>query len=239
MNTVYLIAATIFVLIFFRIAKLVGLKNRITQRYLPLLSGLELAMWAAIIIGSVDLLLSEKRYYPYLIILLILVFMLLLVWFYVKDIVAGYLFRVRHNPIKGQLLESDKVQGTIRMVGLSQLTVETPAGLWYRVPYSSLVTRMLSIQSPHGLSSGETVVRLHLDNTVDIGSFARKARESLALASWCVASKPINVQLDLEDAGVVRISFFMLDPGYLPAAKMRLEKLAAGFADQDEVVKSH
>ncbi len=229
MNTVYLIAAAVFAVIFFRFAKLASLRSRMTQRYLPFLSGLELALWTFIIFGSADLFLSDKLYYPYLIILMISIFMLLVVWFYIKDIIAGFLFRVRHNPIKGHLLDYEKLHGTIRVVGSSQLTIETADGQWRKVPYSALVTQTLSIQSQHTLSPGETVITIKLQGKVDPGYFERFVRETLALSSWCVASKPITVQPDLEEEGSLRISFFMLDPAYLSLAKDRLAKLARKF----------
>lgn len=231
MNTIYLTVAALFAVIFFRFAKLVSLRNRFTQRYLPLLNGLELALWTFIIFWSADLFLSDKQYYPYLIILMISLFMLLLVWYYVKDIVAGFLFRLRHNPIKGHLLDCEKLHGTIRDVGLSQLTVETAEGQWRKVPYSALVTQTLSIQSQHALSPGETVITVKLQGAVDPGYFARFVRETLALSSWCVASKPITVQPNQEEEGSMRISFFMLDPSYLSLAKDRLAKLASKFQE--------
>lgn len=229
-STAYLIVAVIFAIIFFRIAKLVSLRSRVTHRYLPLLNALELALWTYIVFGTVDLLFSEKLYYPYLISLLITVSMGLLVWFYLKDIVAGFLFRIRHNPLKGQLLDEQQLHGTIRNIGLSQLTIETPEGQWRKVPYSLLVTRSLSLQSQHSYAPGETIIHIRLASAVDPGYLERIVRETLALSSWCVASKPITVQSDPEDESSLRISFFMLDPSYLALAKAQIDKLALRFS---------
>jgi len=230
-STVYLIVAVIFAIIFFRIAKLVSLRSRVTHLYLPILNALELALWTYIVFGTADLLFSEKQYYPYLISLFITVFTALLVWFYLKDIVAGFLFRIRHNPIKGQLLDDQVLHGTIRDIGLSQLTLETPEGQWRKVPYSALVTRTLSLQSQHTHAPGETVIRIRLATAVDPGYFQRIVRETLALSSWCVAAKPITIQSDPEDGNSLRISFFMLDPSYLALAKAQIDKLVLKFSE--------
>jgi hypothetical protein len=61
---------------------------------------------------------------------------------------------------------------------------------------------------------------------VDPGYFTRFVRESLALSSWCVTAKPITVQPDLEEEGMLRISFFMIDPAYLTMARDQIVNLA-------------
>ena len=226
MNTVLILAAIIFAVIFFRVAKLLSLRSRLTLQYLPILGALELALWTAIIFWTADLLLADKQYYPYLIILLLVVFTLLLVWYYVKDIIAGFIFLVRHNPLKGQVLDCEAVKGTIRVIGLSQITIETSQGQWQRVPYSALVTQPLSLTSQHTLAPGETVIKVKLLGNVDPGYFTRFVRESLALSSWCVTAKPITVQPDLEEEGMLRISFFMIDPAYLTMARNQIANLA-------------
>ena len=231
-NTAYLIVAVVVAVVFFRIAKLISLRSRITHRYLPLLNALELALWTYIVFGTADLLLSDKSYYPYLVALLITLFMGLLVWFYIKDVVAGFLFRIRHNPLSGQLLDDQQLKGTIRAIGLSQLTIETAEGQWRKVPYSALVNRTLSIQSQHSPSPGETVIRIKLQAAVDPGYFQRVVRETLALSSWCVASKPITVHSDPDEEGSLRISFFMLDPSYLTMAKEQITTLADRFTSK-------
>jgi hypothetical protein len=230
---IYLLIATVFAVVFFRAAKTIGVRNRVTQRYLPVLNAAELVLWAIIVFGSVDLFLDDKTYYPYLVILLSMTFMLIIVWYYLKDIVAGFLFRVRHNPLLSQVLETRELQGTIRRVGLSQLTVELSDGKLLRVPYSTLVTQSLSLYGQHSMTAAETTVQIKVDHAVDPGLFRRMVRQSLALSSWCIVAKPISIVPEPDSEGTFRVSFFLLDPSYLPQAKDRLSTLAKNIDKRD------
>ncbi|MBK5277597.1 MAG: hypothetical protein JJE09_01920 [Bacteroidia bacterium] len=224
-TTVYLIAAIAFILFLFRIVKLFSLRSKATQKYIPLVSALELTIWTSLVFWAINIFFSDISYYSFLVIILVTVFTLLLVWFYVKDIVAGSLFRVRHNPMKDQILHSAEIHGAIRKIGLSQLTVELTDGQLYRVPYSSLVSQKLSLQSPDSIAPGEIVIKVPIHTTIDPGYFTQRVRETLALSSWCVASKPISIQPDLSDEGILRISFFILDSSYQSLAKNKLISL--------------
>lgn len=226
-TTIYLIATIGGIMLLFKIAKLGSLRSKAAQKYIPLVSALELASWTFIVFWAVSIFFFAEQYYSLLVIILFIVFVLLLVWFYVKDIVAGFLFRIRHNPIEDQVLNSAEVKGAVRRVGLSHLTIELADGLWYRVPYSSLVTQKLSLQASQLVAPGEIALKVQVHTKIDPGYFAQRVRESLALSSWCVASKPIRVQPDLTEDGMFRISFFILDASYRSLAVERLKSLVS------------
>ena len=208
-------------LAFFRIARLLGVRNRIVQKITPVLTILELLLWTIIIFWSASIFLSSRSYYPILVITLAVLFTLLLTWFYLKDIVAGYIFRVRHNPVKGQILTCETVHGSVRILGLSQLTVETDEGQWLRIPYSSVVNRSLSLQSPRQIVPGETTLELSVHRWDNPGKLEKMLKKVLAQSPWCIASKPINIQF-IPEENKVKISFFLLDYVYVQQVKDRL-----------------
>ena len=208
-------------LAFFRIAKLFGVRNRIVQKIMPVLIILELLLWTIIIFWSANIFLSTRTYYLILVITLAVLFTLMLTWFYLKDIVAGYIFRLRHNPAKGQILTCDSINGNVRMLGLSQLTVETESGQWVRIPYSSVVTRVLSLQSPRQIVPGETTLELSVYRWDNPGKLEKVIKNILAQSAWCIASKPINVEFVPEE-NKAKISFYLLDHVYVQVVKDRL-----------------
>ncbi len=220
-NTFYLIVTVALMLAFFRIARLLGVRNRIVQKITPVLTILELLLWTIIIFWSASIFLSSRSYYPILVITLAVLFTLLLTWFYLKDIVAGYIFRVRHNPVKGQILTCETVHGSVRILGLSQLTVETDEGQWLRIPYSSVVNRSLSLQSPRQIVPGETTLELSVHRWDNPGKLEKMLKKVLAQSPWCIASKPINIQF-IPEENKVKISFFLLDYVYVQQVKDRL-----------------
>jgi hypothetical protein len=220
-STFYLIISVALMLAFFRIARLLGVRNRIVQKISPLLTILELLLWTIIIFWSANIFLSSRSYYPILVVTLAVLFTLMLTWFYLKDIVAGYIFRLRHNPVKGQILTCETVHGSVRNLGLSQLTIETDGGQSLRIPYSSVVTRTLSLQSPRQIVPGETTVELSVYKWDNPPKMERMLKKVLAQSPWCIASKPINIQF-IPEENKVKISFFLLDHVYVQQVKDRL-----------------
>ncbi len=220
-NTFYLVIFIALVLALFRVTKILGVRNLVIQKIGPLLNVLELLLWTVIVFWSAGAFLSNKSYYNALIIILAVLFTLMLSWFYLKDIVAGFLFRVRHNPLKGQILTCDVVHGSVHVLGLSQLTVETDEGQWIRIPYSALVTRSLSLQSPRHVVIGETTLELNVKKGVNPVKAERVLKRILSQSAWCIASKPIKVQMNA-DNDKIRISFYLLDPVYSNLVKSSL-----------------
>ena len=183
-STFYLVISVAIVLVFFRIARIVGVRNRVVQKVSPFLTILELLLWTIIIFWSANIFLSSRSYYPILVITLAVLFTLMITWFYLKDIVAGYIFRVRNNPVRGQILTCEGVQGSVRMLGLSQLTVETEEGQWLRIPYSSIVTCSLSLQSPRQNIPGETTLELSVHGWDNPDKMERMLKKVLAQSPW-------------------------------------------------------
>ena len=229
-STFYLVISVALVLAFFRIARIVGVRNRLVQKVSPFLTILELLLWTIIIFWSASIFLSSRSYYPILVITLAVLFTLMLTWFYLKDIVAGYIFRLRHNPVRGQILTCETVRGSVRMLGLSQLTIETDEGQWLRIPYSSVVTRSLSLQSPRQIIPGETTLELTVHRWDNPGKMERIVKKVLAQSPWFIASKPVNIQF-IPEENKVRISFSLLNHVYLQLVKDRLES-SLGLSDK-------
>lgn len=219
-DTLYLIISIVLAAAFFRIVKLLGVRNQVVRKITPALTLVELLLWTIIIFWSASIFLSTRSYYPVLVITLALLFTLMLTWFYLKDIVAGYIFRLRHNPVKGQILTCENIHGIVRTLGISQLTVETDEGRWLRIPYSSLVAQSLSLQSPRLVIPGETTLELSISNWDNPGKIESIVKTVLAQSPWWIASKPINIQF-IPELNKLNISFFLLDPVYVQLVKER------------------
>ena len=225
MNLFYLIVGIFFTFTFFRIAALMSSNYGFFQRISPLLHFGEFVAWSFIFWESISLLFSGKSYYSFLNGSLSIIFILLIVWFYIKDIIAGFIFRIRHNPMKGQVLRCAAIDGTIRSIGLSQLIIETSEGQKNRVPYSNLVTRIISIQSKRMIARGEISLLFDIHNIKDFNLFEGMVRETLAQSFWCIASKPISIQPDITEENKIKISFFLIDPSYLTLARESISLL--------------
>ncbi|MBL7870062.1 MAG: hypothetical protein JNM78_00515 [Cyclobacteriaceae bacterium] len=222
---IYLIITSGLTFIGVKTLKLICLRNKTTLKFIPFVSAFELVVWTSILFWAIDIFFSRKSYYLYLIIILVLSLTALLVWFYVKDIIAGFLFKIRHNPIKNQILQSKEWNGIIKKIGVSHLSIEQQDRKWHRIPYSLLVNVTLSLLSPRSQTSSETTMKVELNPNIDPEYFTARLRESLATSSWCVACKPILVQPDLAAEGILLISFYILNPSYQALAKDKVNQL--------------
>jgi small-conductance mechanosensitive channel len=220
-NVIYFALAAVAMLAFFRITKILAFRSTIVQNILPALNILELILWTVIAFWSARMFLSTRSYYPHLVIILALLVAFMVTWFYIKDIVAGFLFRVRHNPIKGQTLRCESLKGSIRRLGISQVTVETEDGQWLRVPYSSIITRSLSLHSLRQTTPGETTLELGIETLKNPQHTEQRLRTILAQSPWCIVSKPLTIQF-IPHENKIKISFFLIDPIYLQPVKDRL-----------------
>ncbi len=228
----YVFVIAVLIVVVSRTAQVLSLRNRFVQKYIPLLKLGELTLWSILVFYSMQIIFATTPYYSYLLFASVTIYIGLLFWFYIKDIVAGYLFRIRHNPVKGQTLHYHAMHGTVKDIGISQLLIETTAGQLTRIPYSSLVTQTISLLPPHPVSGGETVLRFEISSVSDMGQIERAAREMLALSSWCIASKPITIEPDVESQNVIKISFSLINQVYLPLAQDRLTRLMDKFNRQ-------
>lgn len=212
-----------------RIMRLIGTRKRTLRPYIPVFNLVEFTAWTALVFAVIKMFFSNSVYYSYLVLFIEIAYASLFIWYYLKDIVAGFLFRIRHNPIKGQLITNDTLHGTIKGIGTSQLIVESTSGTLTRVPYSGLVTKPLSLQIQYRNVPGETVLKFKLNTLKDHGTLERSVRKALALSSWCIASKPITITTDPADHQSIDILFYMIDPVYVPLAKETLTRVLVDF----------
>src|SRR5690606_843013 len=71
---------------------------------------LEILIWTVYFFRSLEYLFGTRSYYDYLLTALVLIGLGLLIWLYLKEVVAGAFFRLQHNPKTGRFLQtSDQI----------------------------------------------------------------------------------------------------------------------------------
>jgi hypothetical protein len=149
-----------------------SLYNRIAVS-LPIL---ELIAWIAFIFWSTSYTLSQKSYYPVLVVVLVVVLVILLAWFLVRDFIAGVLLKSQRIYKTGQIIKTAQYSGRITRMGNLHLSLQTEQGESARIPYSVLSnsviikqkqdfadTNTFSITVPQSLSKEEWIKKLETD----------------------------------------------------------------------------
>lgn len=220
----YLLFITTAFLLFlaFRVLRFVSYRVSLVRKYYPLIIGLELGLWITFLFWLINHFFKSKPYYNNLVLVLVLTAVILLVWFYIKDVVAGFLFRIKHNPMVGQLIESPEGVGAIKKLSASQIMVEEEGRKIIRIPYSKILNKSISIASDDIHAASEVVIRLGTDSGTDLNDMERRIRLVLLQSPWCVPHKPIRIEFPSNENGGIEIAFHLVDKSFAETAKLKI-----------------
>ncbi len=223
----YILFVVIAVLLFlvFRVARLLSYRIRGLKKVYAILVAIELAIWITFLFWMIHFFFKEKSYYNELLLVLVVTAVVLLVWFYIKDVVAGFLFRIKHNPSLGQILDSEEAQGVIKRMDPSQVFVEHDGGEVIRIPYSRLMGKSLILRTEDVRSASEVTLQLPVSGKRDQVVLEKRIRLLLLQSPWCVPAKPIKIEFTSGDHERIEISLHLVSKSFAEAAKARVDQL--------------
>ncbi|MEQ8361855.1 MAG: hypothetical protein RH948_03245 [Cyclobacteriaceae bacterium] len=149
----------------------------------------------------------------------------LLVWYYIKDIVSGFIFKIKHNPSVGQELNSTVGNGIIKKLSVSQVFVESEGRETLRIPYSQLLNKSINLNNVDIHSASEVILRFDGISQNDPINLEKKIKVALLQSSWCVPNKPIRVEFLSGEKPGVEVSLHLVDKGFGEVARMKLKGL--------------
>jgi len=223
-----LVAIAFILFIGFRVLRYTSYRVGTVRKFYPIFIAVELGLWIAFIFGMVNYFLSTKSYYKELVLVLVVTAVILVVWFYIKDVVAGFLFRIKHNPIAGQVIRFSNVNGVIKTLAPSQLMIEEEGGKILRIPYSKLLNKSISLDNGDTYSASEVVIYLDVNAGADYTDAERRIKQTLLQFPWCVPHKPIRIGLSPQGKQGIEITFHLVDKSFAEAAKVKVKELFEG-----------
>lgn len=224
-NYILFVATAGLLFILFRVIRLLSLRIQVLKRFYSLLVALELSVWMIFLFWLVNYFFGNKSYYNELVLVLVVTSVIILVWFYVKDVMAGFLFRIAHNPSLGQLLYSEEADGVIKKLDPSHILVEHEAGEIIRVPYSRLLGKSLSLKTADARSASEITFRIENLSNLDHHELEKEIRLMLLQSPWCVANKPIRIVFLPHPEAGIEVTLHLLDKSFTEVAKHKLTQM--------------
>lgn len=224
-NYILFVATAVLLFILFRVIHLLSFRIRGLKRFYSLLVAMELSVWMIFLFWLIHYFFGNKSYYNELILVLVITAVILLTWFYIKDVVAGFLFRIAHNPSLGQLLYADEADGVIKEMGSSHLSVEHEGGEIIRVPYSRLLGKSLSLKTADARSASEVVFRIKNLSSQDHHELEKEIRLTLLQSPWCVPNKPIRIVFLPHPEEGIEVALHILDKSFTEVAKHKIEQM--------------
>ena len=222
-NYLFFIATAFLIFFVFRVMRLMGYRSKNLRKYYPVLVAIELGLWIFYIFWVVSYFLYSKSYYNELVLVLVIAVVGLLVWYYIKDIVSGFIFKIKHNPSVGQELNSSDGKGIIKKLSVSQIFVELEGKDTIRIPYSQLLNKSINLNNVDIHSASEVVLRF---DAVDIGdpiNLERRIRMTLLQSSWCVPNKPIRIEFFSGEKPSAEVSLYLVDKSFGEVARVKLQ----------------
>src|SRR5690606_2423195 len=173
---------------------------------------------------------ENKTYYTYLSISMVLVLMLFIVWFYIKDLVAGVLFKIQHNPKEGQYFRCGEEGGTVRKVTTTHLFLENDQGQVVKIPFSTLQGNIVK-QGSQKDHAGDVRMKVRVTSRIPADEVRHTIRELILLYPFSSFKKPIDIRPLAEADGVVEyeISFTSISSTLMNNLQARI---TAAFADR-------
>ena len=157
----------------------------------------EILVWTAYFFRSFEYLFAAASYYDYMRATLILIGFGLLVWFYLKEVVAGAFFRLQHNPKAGRQLQTDDLEGIVKRISATHIYLDTPGGKVVRLPYSKLVGSVFSL-STHKEAAHAFKFSIRVEKKWTGDETLQRIRRALLLSPYCSYKEPVDITIEDE-----------------------------------------
>lgn len=194
-----IILVTYFILKYVQvILKRLSKKNnfiRNVNRILPLVVGV---IWLVIVFWSANYLIDYKSYYNFVVLCMIIVLSVLIGWFFIKDFIAGIIFRIQNNYSEGDFLQFGETAGKIEALFPTHISVNTKEGKIVKLPYSRLSNEIIS---------QKTTLKTFEENTYILKTNKNESckltediiKNTLLVSPWRIGNKQPEVQFIEED----------------------------------------
>jgi small conductance mechanosensitive channel len=156
-------------------------------------------IWVIFVFWGTGLLLGERIYYPYIVVGMVLIILGLVTWYFIRDILAGALFKLQNELNQGDFIKIGDLSGQIKALRLTHLEISSETGQTVRIPYTKMNQELISNTStPEGME--EFNIRLVHDKRYTKPELEEKIRYELATSPWCSFKQPPVLVLQNEDA---------------------------------------
>lgn len=121
----------------------VGLSREYKRSLLALLSLVEALLYLLFAVWAVILLYKEIGSTSIVVTIILFLIIVLFGWFWLRDFIAGALFKWEMRPFEGMCVKVGDVKGDITSIGKRSLELSSKEGSFVRIPYSKLLSGAL------------------------------------------------------------------------------------------------
>lgn len=112
-----------------------------------------------------------------------LILLIFFTWFFLLDIFAGLLFRIRYSLGPGTFIQTGNISGQIKSFSPTSVILLTNEGLIQSIPYSKIINEVITEEGSYGLSK-ENIFQVQADLSLGRAKSEELIRTSLLNAPW-------------------------------------------------------
>ncbi|MEM9830380.1 MAG: hypothetical protein AAF944_07065 [Bacteroidota bacterium] len=163
------------------------------------LYGLEFALWMVWLFQALNLVIGRSQLYPFVAVGLAFLLLIALSWFVLRDILAGIIFRLQHEPRINQAIRiipannrrrgedtsdgNSHTTGRIIHLGITSLMLENEVGEQIKMPYSRVVNQSIArYEASEYIKSYEFSLQLPKSKPKD--KWVNVLRQQILLLPW-------------------------------------------------------
>lgn len=150
--------------------------NHLLQVMVPII-------WTIIGFWSVKYLFQNEAYYHLVVSSSVIIISGLVGWFFIKDFIAGIIFRLQNNYLKGESIQFGSLIGQLESMQLTHLLIQTKEGKLMKVPYSRLSNEIIS-ENTQIIASKESIIQLKTNKKESTQKTENAIRKVLLASPW-------------------------------------------------------
>jgi len=184
---VFIVVLTTFFLIQFAriLVKRFSKKYRLIsdlKRLIPVISPI---IWVVVGFWSMKYLFRDEVYYNLVMSSTIVIISALLGWFFMKDFIAGIVFRLQNKFTKGDYIQFGNFYGHLESMLLTHILIQTKENKLLKIPYSRLSSEVIS-EKMETKSFEESKFAIETNKTDSIKTTESAIRKMLLASPWLI-----------------------------------------------------
>lgn len=191
-----------------------------------LLSAFEFIVWVSFIFWAISHLFRGQFYFHYLVFALIFIIVGFLSWFLFSDIIAGIVFKTKHNFRKGSHISAGDFSGKINSQRLTHIILKTEDGRVLRVPYSKINHAVIS-EMTHTEALKEHAIKLEISNELNKTKAENLIRGAILNSPWSNLNEEPSIKFlkENEKSYVFELMLFSTSIKHMKFIETALEKI--------------
>jgi len=170
--------------------------RRVLSRFFPVA---ELVVWLIFFSWFAILFSKTEEIYAYVVLAILFLMLFWIFRYWVKELIAGVVFRSSSHLKVGDILHFEDLKGTIRKFGNYSVDLETQDNQVIFIPYSKLADAVNIISEPTGLSQGYTFT-LVCEKVEEQAELMHKIKATILASPWVSANRTPTIRLANQDS---------------------------------------